>query len=54
MCNLKKGDMVSVHGFIGEIVEVGGDKVLVHFCGDALHFSQEWYKLNEVVIVGGV
>jgi preprotein translocase subunit YajC len=50
MYNFKKGDNVSVFGFIGEIVEIKGDKVLVHFGGDALHFSQEWYKVDEVEI----
>ena len=25
-----------------------GDKVLVHFGGDSLHFSQEWYNIKDV------
>lgn len=42
------GDIVFVHGFEGEVIQVLGDKVLVHFGGDSLHCIQEWYNIEDV------
>ena len=46
--NMSFGDIVFVHGFEGEVIQVLGDKVLVHFGGDSLHFIQEWYNIKDV------
>jgi len=46
-----KGDKVVVKGYDGEVIETTGDVVLVHFGGDALHFSQEWYKQSDVILI---
>ena len=47
---LKHGDVVSIMGCVGEVIEVDDDKVLVHFGGDSLHCIQEWYEINNVVL----
>lgn len=47
---LKHGDVVSIMGYVGEVIEVDNDKVLVHFGGDSLHYIQEWYDINNVVL----
>lgn len=47
---LKHGDVVSIMGYVGEVIEVDNDKVLVHFGGDSLHCIQEWYDINNVVL----
>lgn len=47
---LKHGDVVSIMGYVGEVIEVDDDKVLVHFGGDSLHCMQEWHNVNDVVL----
>ena len=49
---LSFGDKVVVHGYEGEVIRISGDKVLVHFGGDSLHFSQEWYNIEDVKLKG--
>lgn len=51
---LKYGDTVSIMGYVGEVIEVDNDKVLVHFGGDSLHYIQEWYDINNVVLEKGL
>lgn len=51
---LKHGDVVSIMGYVGEVIEVANDKVLVHFGGDSLHNIQEWYNINNVVLENGL
>lgn len=52
MLNISFGDKVIVHGYEGEVIRVSGDRVLVHFGGDALHFIQEWYNIEDVKLKG--
>lgn len=46
--NIEFGDTVKVDGYEGEVIEIDGDKVLIHFGGDALHFVQEWHNLDDI------
>ncbi|MEG2306953.1 MAG: hypothetical protein RSB94_06390 [Erysipelotrichaceae bacterium] len=46
-----KGDLVSVKGYEGEVIETGCESVLVHFGGDSLHFIQEWCKESDVTLI---
>ena len=48
---LENGDTVSVFGFEGDFITLKGGKALVHFGGDALHFCQEWYDIDDVKLV---
>ena len=47
---LKHGDVVYIMVYVGEVIEVDNDKVLVHYGGDSLHCIQEWYDINNVVL----
>lgn len=48
---LENGDTVSVFGFEGDFITLKGGKALVHFGGEALHFCQEWYDIDDVKLV---
>lgn len=48
---LKKGDTVSVNGFIGEVISLDGGLVEVLFGGDALHYCVETVSIDDVVLV---
>lgn len=48
---LKKGDTVSVNGFVGEVIYLDGDLVEVLFGGDALHYCVETVSIDDVVLV---
>ena len=49
---LSFGDKVLVHDYEGEVIRISGEMVLVHFCGDSLHFSQEWCNIKDVKLKG--
>ena len=48
---LKKGDTVSVNGFVGEVISLDGDLVEVLFGGNALHYCVEKVSIDDVVLV---
>lgn len=48
---LKKGDTVSVNGFVGEVISLDGDLVEVLFGGSALHYCVEKVSIDDVVLV---
>ena len=48
---LKKGDTVSVNGFVGEVISLDGDLVEVLFGGSALHYCVETVNIDDVVLV---
>lgn len=47
----KKGDTVSVNGFVGEVISLDGDLVEVLFGGNALHYCVEMVSVDDVVLV---
>ena len=49
---LSFGDKVLVEGYEGEVIRISGEMVLVHFGGDPLHFTQEWYNIKDVKLKG--
>lgn len=49
--SINKGDIVDCSGYFGKVVEAKDDKVLIHFGGDALHYSQEWYSISDVKVI---
>ena len=48
---LKKGDTVSVNGFVGEVISLDGDSVEVLFGSNALHYCVEMVSVDDVVLV---
>lgn len=48
---LKKGDIVSVNCFVGEVISLDGDSVEVLFGGNALHYCVETVSIDDVVLV---
>lgn len=48
---LKKGDTVSVNGFVGEVISLDGDLVEVLFGGSALHYCVETYNIKDLELV---
>ena len=48
---LKKGDTVSVNGFVGEVISLDGDSVEVWFGSNALHYCVEMVSVDDVVLV---
>lgn len=42
----KKGDVVKVCGYVGEVISVSDTEIEVLFGGDALHYCVEKYPIN--------